>query len=475
MVLYGGAFVIVAITACILIKHLGMPWVNVLTAFCFPWSLVVFVASIPGVVGPTIQPTTWLMVWVSLVSVILGTFVGWFLTGDRTSWIRIATEARTLDRRRLIKLHWFTVVTYATYWAIQISALLPVVLRVGGWGAIFSSSGNAYRSASIQASIANAQETLASGSILSATIGYVLYAIGGLSLFTGALLWQRRTRVLAVMPLALAGGYSLLTLQRTTAIIVTIVFIVSVISIRWTGVTLVNGTKPPKLTAQSGRFSAISVFIASIVGLAAVIFIPLQLRTAGTTKASGLASLVQYFLGGLAGLNSRNTSNPNWLLPPGSTTASWAATNGWGAYTFHGIFSILNRLGLPVPTAPVNLDYYPVQFFGQSTITNVGTALTNAYLDAGWVGIAVLLIVLGIAGATFQKRILTIHSFASIPVFSYIITMTFWTFFGSGFGDPRLMLTCFIAGPILNRSLVSRSRSDVPSAAIVDPHRGYSI
>lgn len=456
----GLSFVLVAVIASGVARHMGMPKVNGISVFSSVWAILALVAD-AGYLQPTMVPQTWAMLWIALVATVVGTICGWFSAGTPEVDARAGDS---IERSTLLTVHGVCLTVFAAYWAIQIAALLPLVLALGGWEAVFSTSGNGFRSAGIEASVAHAQEGFGSGSgsLPAALLGYLLYLVGGASIFTGSLLWQAGNRVLAVAPLVLAAAYSLLTLQRTTVVILTFVFVVSVLAQRWSGVTVRTSqatASPPHASRTSKRTGFIWTAVGAVVLLLALL-IPIQARNQGTTKAVGLESLMQYVFAGISGLNSRNVYNPDWHPPAGTIPGSLDASYGWGAYTFTAIFSILHRLGIPVPVTPPNLDYYPVAIGGSESISNVGTLLTDAFLDAGWWGVALIPLVLGIIAGASQRRIIGHQGVAFIPLTAYVLTMILWSFFVAGLGDLRLMLLCLVAGPALQRMLKPRTPPD---------------
>jgi oligosaccharide repeat unit polymerase len=450
----GLSFALVAVIASGTARHIGMPRVNSISVFSSAWAVVALVAD-TGYLQPAMVPQTWAMMWIALIATIIGTVGGWFTARAPETVMRVG---QSIDPSRLFTAHIVCVTIYAVYWAVQISALLPIVLALGGWEAVFSTGGNSFRASGIESSLAHAQEGFGSSSLPAAVLGYVLYLVGGLSIFTGSLLWQAGSRVLSIAPLVLAAGYSVLTLQRTEVVILTIVFVFSVLAQRWSGVQ-VRPLQNPRSRPHAGRKGKNSGLIVTAIGsfgLLLALLIPIQARNQGTSNAVGLESLMQYVFTGISGLNSRNVYNPGCFPPAETVPGSLDASFGWGTYTFTAIFSILHRLGVAVPTTPPNLDFYPVVIGGTETLSNVGTFLTTAFLDAGWWGVVLIPLILGIIAGTSQRRILGSKRVTLVPLVAYVLTMIFWSFFVIGLGDLRRMLLCLLDGPALQWLLEAR-------------------
>ena len=43
-----------------------------MTAFVVPWTLLLVIASLPGLVQPDLSHSTWNMIWLALMGVVLG-------------------------------------------------------------------------------------------------------------------------------------------------------------------------------------------------------------------------------------------------------------------------------------------------------------------------------------------------------------------------------------------------------------------
>ena len=338
------------------------------------------------------------MVWLSLIGVAVGTTCA----GSVVHVPNRSSSIARVDLVKLTRLHWIRVITLCAFAATQLMRAEPLVRSAGGYLAVLISAGGDLRRASLASSVEAAQTALDASGALSGVTNYVLFA-GHISLFTGALLWKLGRQRLAILPVLISAAYGVLSLQRSSFVMAILLFGTTIVSLPC--LKSQNGQNEQTLLATSARRKRgiwQSVTICS-TGIVAVL-LPLYWRNVGTRNATGLDSLGQYFVSGIMGLNARNTWNSAWNPPPGNEFATVGPDPGFGAYTFGNIFSVLNRLGLDVPTAPNFYDYYYVQVWGQRFATNTGTSIVDFYYDFGMFGILAAFVLLSFGGTALQMH-----------------------------------------------------------------------
>lgn len=324
----------------------------------------------------------------------------------------------------------------------------PTIASIGGLNAIFDGGGDAYRQTVVAASVAKAQSGLAEGGIFVAVVTYVLFVFGMSSIFTGAVLWVARYRLLAVLPVILASAISVLTLQRTSVMLSVLLFVFGALAVKWSGVRVKQRAN------RAGRQPIVVRFATGVGALAVVgwfILFLSQSRTRTGASQSIIGTLGQYLIGGLSGLNARNVGGASWSLVP-SPTGGFDPSPGMGGYTFSGLWSVLARIGIPVQQTRVNLNFIPVEQFGKMTMTNVASALGNYYLDFGWAGIILIPFAIALIVTMLQRRALS-GSVLVVPAVAYLLAVGTWSFFGSWLSDVRLTLLALFGGWILKWAL----------------------
>lgn len=439
-------FAVVTLTACAGLHRLGLPAINAVLAFTIPWSVVLLIADFPGVLGDPLTGGTWAMVWVAWLALTVGVVAGWF------SVLRVAPpfgpmNARVVDPTRLLRLHVVCSIALVGYLLLQSGWIVPVLSAQGGLDAILNGGGSALKRAYMLATAEVAQTNFGPLGLAAAALGYLLF-FGNVSLFTGVLLWRAGRYVLAVIPLVLAAFYSLVTLQRTSFVMATLVMVACWAVIR--SLPFDFGSLARVGPAPSRRRSIAALAGVGAIGVVTVLY-PLIVRNTNTANPVGLESVANYLLSGVSGLNARLLENPQWSPPEIAGTDVVAASPGFGAYTFTGLFNILSRLGLPVPYAPHSLDYYDVVIFGRPTTTNVGTFLVEFYLDFGWLGIVLIPLAVGLIAGLAQKKVTRSASLLFLPPLAWALVVLIWSFFTSSLlGDFRYIALCGLGGIVLN-------------------------
>lgn len=468
-------------------RAIGLPFLNAVSVVTLPWMVSVVVAVSFGGIADQILDLTWVMILTTWLATIAGAFIGRVVPAPSVKRPEGGADTViSIDRLRL--KHRILVIVLATYVAFQFATMWPTIESVGGMSAIFDGGGDAYRRTVLDAALGKAQSGFGEGGILVAVITYILFIVGMSSIFTGAILWVARYRFAGIIPVALSSAISILTLQRTSVALSILLFAFGVFAVRWSKVNLQQRpTKegPPGTSAPGG--SALPGVVAGVValGAAAWFIIFLSGSRGGRADERGIiATLGDYLLGGLAGLNARNFQGEDWAPLPAVEGGS-DPSPGMGGYTFGGLWSVLARLGFPVTQTRYNLDYVPVNIFDERTIVNVAGATGEYYLDFRWAGIILISAALGLVTTLLQRRVLHNGSLAAIPALAYLLTVGTWSFFGSWFSDFRLMLLAVVGGAILTWALGSMAPGPPAkgramfveakrSLAISAPHRASS-
>lgn len=433
-----------------LARAVGMPRFNVISAFAASWSVMIIVSIVfDGLTDPIIG-FTWVIILTGWISLVIGALSGWAF-GRRTHH---PAPPSVIDTRRVYRFHLVFTALFAIYIAIQLVNAMPLIAQAGGWQAILTTGANSYRAASLEQALGQSQDSL-SGGLLNSVINYATFIPGTVATYTGAILWKARRRFIALTPIALGGLLGLLTMQRTSIILVFLLFTVGIWTLTASGVTIPPLRAAAPRTARSttprkkGRLGA---FVATL-GLLAIAGVFLQTTTqarTGPSENSTLQSTVgEYIVGGFAGLNSRNVGGPEWAAIPSDVIGQFDPSPGMGGYTFTGLWTVLARLGVPVETTRVNLDYTPVTLFGEPTVTNVVSALGEFYLDFRIVGVIALPFLLGLLGGIFQGRLLGSHRLLLVPATAFVLVFAFWSFFVAWSSDLRQLLVAAFGGLIL--------------------------
>lgn len=431
----------VAVGALLLTRMMGLPLVNASSVVVVPWMISVTVAIGFGGISDPILELTWVMLLVSTVATIAGTIVGriWpyriVLSDSARSRISLDT-LRSRHRLLTVVLSVYVVTQFLTMW--------PTIAAVGGLSAVLGGGGDAYRRTIMEDALAKAQTGFGEGGVLAAVLAYVLFVVGMSSLFTGALLWVAGYRLAAATPVVLFSLISILTLQRTSIVLSVLLFTFGVLAVKWSGVKF-------ECVDKRRRGSRISGVIAGIFAFAVAFGFILFLSESRGVRVEGrnvLLDLSEYLLGGLAGLNARNSQGVEWNALP-AMSGGLDPSPGMGGYTFSGLWSVLSRFGFPVTPTRFNLDFTPVTFFGDATITNVTGAPGEYYLDFRWAGIVVISALVALVTTLLQRKILQGDGLFCMPGLAYLLTIGAWSFFGSWFSDFRLMLLAILGGFIL--------------------------
>lgn len=436
---------VVIICALLITRAMRLPVINAVSAYSAPWLIGIVVAVWFGGISDRVLDLTWGMLLVSFLATALGAWVGWAWPARNTRGLGV-DPSPPVALESLRSKHRILTWVLACSVAIQFITTWPSIQSFGGLSAVFDGGGNAYRQAAIADSLEKAQSEAGAGGIGMAIVTYALFIVGMSSLFTGAVLWVQRFRVAAVMPVVLSSAISVLTLQRTSVVLSALLFGFAIVAVKWSGVA-VQQRAPKRALRRKSKISGIIAGFAAMAG--AVWFLVFLSGSRGQTGGqSVLATFGDYMLGGLAGLNARNSQGGDWA-PLRALDGGSDPSPGMGGYTFGGLWSFLERLGVPLEQTRFNLDFTRVTIFGERTITNVASALGEYYLDFRWWGILVIPAALGFLISRLQRHVLRDGAIGFIPALAYLLTVAVWCFFGSWFSDVRLMLLAVLGGYIL--------------------------
>jgi len=443
------------VLVAMLTRGVGLPRLNAVSAFTTSWAPMLALAGVFGGASRGISDLTWAMILTGWASLVIGAFAGWFITCPQRALPPARTTTIDLDRSRTI--HLVLTGAFIVYVLVQLANALPLIAASGGWQIVFSSGGSAYRNASLQQSLEQSQSALGSDSLFSSAISYVTFIAGTIATYTGAVLWRAGYRLIGVLPVSVAAVLSLVTLQRTSVVLVALLFFFGLAALRLSGVeiphrgdaTTSRGVRYPGGTQGVSRRLR-PVVASTIVASAVTGFLYYTTAIRASPGETGIGQQIGgYLIGGVAGLDSRNMHGADWPALPGEYPGTMDPIPGMGGYNFSGLWAVLSRLGVPVELTRFNLDFTPVELFGRRTITNVVTAFGEFYLDFRWVGLVMLPFLLGWATSNLQRGLAGSRRIGRVPIVAYLLTISFWSFFASWFSDLRQFLVAVVGGVVL--------------------------
>ena len=448
----------------LLARGMGLPKLNAISAFTTSWVPMLAVAGVFGGASRGISDLTWAMILTGWASLVIGAFAGWFITGPPRALA--PARAITIDLVRARKIHLLLTGAFVVYVAVQLANALPLIATSGGWQVVFSSGGSAYRRASLEQSLEQSQSAFNSGSLIWSAISYVTFIAGTVATYTGAVLWRAGYRLTGVLPVVVAAFLSLVTLQRTSVVLVSLMFFFGLAALRLSGVEIphrgdVKASRVARYPdAEQGGSRRLRAVAASIIAAAVVtgfLYYTTEIR-GGTGETAIGQQISEYLVGGVAGLDSRNTQGADWPALPGEYPGTTDPSPAMGGYTFSGLWAVLYRLGVPVELTRFNLNFTHVELYGKPTITNVATAFGRFYLDFRWAGLIIVPFLLGWATSSFQRRLAGSNRIGRVPVVAYLLTIIFWSYFSSWTSDLRQLLVAVLGGVVLTWAV--RRQSD---------------
>ena len=452
---------IAMVLAAVLVRALGLPRLNAVSAFTASWVPMLFVAGVLGGASQGISDLTWLMILTGWASLVIGAIVGW-LPSKRVASSAPAIE---IDIQRLRRIHAVLTGAFMVYVAFQITKAMPLIAASGGWQAIFSTGGGAYRIALLEQSLAQSQTDLESGSLALAIFNYATFMAGTIATYTGVILWRAGYRLTGVLPVAVAAFLSLVTLQRTSVVLVSLLFVFGLAALRLSGtdvprrIVVWSAKKPAQATGKRRSAQRMKTLVAgSLVaaGIAGFLYTTTNIRDGQATIAID-RQVSEYVVGGVAGLDAQNIQGSDWAALPGERPGMRDPHPGMGGYTFSGLMAVLYRLGAPIQLTRVNLNFTPVELYGRPTLTNVVTAFGEFYLDFRWPGLVVLPFILGWATSSSQRRLAASKRISRVPIVTYLLTICFWSYFVAWLSDLRQILVAVVGGAVLTWTVQRRA------------------
>jgi len=437
----------IALAAHSFLVRQGYPRINAVSAWSVPWLTALVLLSIPGMSEPALG-----LLSIEMAALgIFGISVGAVTVAIIRPVARSAHHLYGLDDvpTSVVKSrHRILVVILALFVTFDMWRQYPVFSSLGGFAGIWSSNGSSFRQ---QVSILRLDELNSDVNFVQSVTGYLLF-LGLGSLITGAILWRRGETLLAGLPLALLAVRSLLTLERTSFVIGAIVFAACV--------SILN-TQDPLRQQRSRRYRRFVPAVSILAVLGAVLLLPLTIRNKGTGNATGVQSLTQYIVSGLAGLNIKNMNGLEWALPYSPVTDVVGTQPGLGSYTFGGWFQIANRLGLSVPPPTGAKDFAMAAWGNAGYATNILTSIGDFYLDFMLPGVFLLPIILASLATWLQWRSISWHYTSLLPA-SLAVAGLAWGFFGNSvWSDIRYGFVAVLAPLTLGR--LRRTPPDSPA------------
>ncbi|CEH02879.1 Protein of unknown function [Propionibacterium freudenreichii] len=402
------------VTALMLLVSAAVCWTvsgnkfNAGSLTAWVWLVVLVVASIPGALNPSLLGQTKHIVFGAAVCC-LGFAVGWILFSSKEENSPILISPLALRRTHIVLLALLCAGT-----ALEVHGLYPVVQQLGGFTALWAGGGGGADFRLL--ALSERQAELAGGTNLVSGLMTYVTAPGLLAPVTGALMWKQRRFFLAVLPLVIVAIRAVVILERTSFMRSLLLFLLLLGLLTSTKVIFVGEELRPHQKPKR-NLSRVLVIGTAAAAAAAALLLPLLARNSGTTRSTGWASLGQYILSSIGGLNFRIAEGTAFLPGRDPFTSQAGAYPGFGAYTFSGTFSVLRRLGLPVPYAPQTVDYSTIYIFNQPFSTNTWTMLRDLHMDFGPIGGYIayfsLFLLAGLAGRAVisgRQRFLAVYA-----------------------------------------------------------------
>lgn len=454
------ASIVMLLVAWMLTSTVGLPRLNAVSVLALVWIPILIASNWPGVLNPGLSHQTALFLLVGLAALCVGALAVPIVSGWRAS--ELVCEERKVDWRSVERAHTMFTLLLLVHAALQVYEALPAIHAAGGFKALFTSSQSTAGIFKIQLAQTQAAASSATFSAGGAALGILNYLtfLGMFSIFTGALLWLRRRRWLAIVPLVVAAAYSFVSLQRTTFAMTTLIFVMSVRLFRQR--LRVNWDEVSHRRGIFGRNPYLTMAGLAVVG-AGVLLIPLSLRNAGTARPTGVQSLVQYLVASVGGLNERFLAGSGHLAPPVGVLGVSGPSTGFGSYTFTNLFSIFGRLGFPVPNPPVVYNFFQIDIMSKAFTTNTATSFFDYFLDFGWVGLIAFPMALGGLISRSQMRP-TSRAVVGVPMAAILLVVVIWSFFVNALTrDVRYLFLLIFAASMFKWSSLLRSVAAEPA------------
>jgi oligosaccharide repeat unit polymerase len=406
-------FELACATAVLVAVRFGAGLLSPVAVYSIIWGAAAFVVTRPGRGYLPVDERTWALVLVAFAAFVCGCVTASAL---RT---RVQPDDVALyDEARLDRVYRWALLALVASVALDVSRLLPLLSQAGGISGLLSGGGLSFRNAQVEAAAEAATTGFGSASLATAVLAYAFFG-GYLTLVWGGYYAVRGRWLRALVPLVLVAAYSLLSLQRFPFISGLLIFAFSFRYHR-------------RLVPREAQASRRPLVVVAVVAVA-VVFVPLQLRGQAVSGSQRYDSVVDYFAGGLAGLN---TSIAEDVPIP-------APNPGHGAWSLYGAASVAKRFGAPVTLPPAILPSRNITLT-RSTPNNVGTYLIYPYYDFGLAGLVAFACALGALATWLDRAILLGRRVALVPAGTIALTTIAMSFFGlSLLRDARWL--CLVA------------------------------
>jgi oligosaccharide repeat unit polymerase len=363
------------------------------------WGLAALVVTRPARGYLPVDEETWALVFVAF-----GAFVCGCVAAAALRVPEHGAAHGLYDEARLDRAFRWGLLALAASVALDIIRLLPLLTQAGGVSGLLSGGGLSFREAQFEASADAATTGFGSGSLATAMLAYVFFA-GYLTLVWGGYYAVRGRWLRALVPLLLVAAYSLLSLQRFPFVSGLLIF---AFSFRY-------HRRLIQREAQASRRPMIALALVAV----AVVFVPLQLRGQAVTGSERYDSVVDYFAGGLAGLNTSIVEDVPIPDP----------NPGHGVWSLYGAASIAKRFGAPLTLPPAILPSRGISLT-RSTPNNVGTYLIYPYYDFGLAGLVAFACALGALATWLDRAVLLGRRVVLVPAGTIALTTIAMSFFG---------------------------------------------
>lgn len=415
--------------------------VNPVSVYATIWSVLAVLAVLPFSDFLPMRQETWALMFVSFVSLVVGSTQAWLILSALASRRgRQVAAAPTVysDRgiRALSLVGLGTLVVYVTLQATR-PPLLALVRSVGGIGGVLHGAGLEYRYAYVALALRQAESEFQHGGLAAAIVGYALFVPAMLGILLVGHFALRRQWWMVAAPLIVMALYSFVSLERALFIHALLLCLLSYYY--HTKVHRLDGL-PKTRTSMRGRL-AVATALVAVTGI--TIYLPLKLREPSLTAVGALQSASEYVSGPLGALNAYVINHPH--VTPTQLE--------FGTYSFWGGASVLLRLGAPVHLPPNWLDFVPYQLHGDR-LSNVYTWLVYFILDFGWLGVVVIPYLMGLAATALHYLVLMRGRRDLIPPLCVLMAQLVMSFFAfSLLRDLRFWFVMLFAPFIVRRVL----------------------
>ena len=211
-------FLVTASAAAMIARALRQGPVNPVSVYATIWSVLAVLAVLPFSDFLPMRQETWALMFVSFVSLVVGSTQAWLILSALASRRgRQVAAAPTVysDRgiRALSLVGLGTLVVYVTLQATR-PPLLALVRSVGGIGGVLHGAGLEYRYAYVALALRQAESEFQHGGLAAAIVGYALFVPAMLGILLVGHFALRRQWWMVAAPLIVMALYSFVSLER---------------------------------------------------------------------------------------------------------------------------------------------------------------------------------------------------------------------------------------------------------------------